>query len=176
MKYLWRQNKKVCTLVLCLSWRCVQVTSLPLWCPQPLSPGCGREIQRLSYVGAFFSLSVFAEDDVSCLNYSNNQWTRLALDANECCQLSTRGELTPIQQYCKKKKAWQAVESSENAFTGKDILFLKTKVGDKYFSGPAITTENTRVVSQSLQHYLEAARVSPRFVAYLLNRCPLHSE
>uniref|UniRef100_A0A3B4TV96 Ubiquitination factor E4B, UFD2 homolog (S. cerevisiae) n=1 Tax=Seriola dumerili TaxID=41447 RepID=A0A3B4TV96_SERDU len=75
---------------------CSLATSLPLWCPKPLSPGCGREIQRLSYLGAFFSLSVFAEDD--------------------------------------------------------------TKVGDKYFSGPAITMENTRVVSQSLQHYLESAR------------------
>ncbi|KAK5619426.1 Ubiquitin conjugation factor E4 B [Crenichthys baileyi] len=75
---------------------CNLATSLPLWCPKPLSPGCGREIQRLSYLGAFFSLSVFAEDD--------------------------------------------------------------TKVGDKYFSGPAITMENTRVVSQSLQHYLEFAR------------------
>ncbi|XP_015233656.1 PREDICTED: ubiquitin conjugation factor E4 B isoform X2 [Cyprinodon variegatus] len=75
---------------------CNLATSLPLWCPKPLSPGCGREIQRLSYLGAFFSLSVFAEDN--------------------------------------------------------------TKVGDKYFSGPAITMENTRVVSQSLQHYLESAR------------------
>ncbi|XP_061832813.1 ubiquitin conjugation factor E4 B isoform X2 [Nerophis lumbriciformis] len=75
---------------------CSLVTSLPLWCLKPLSPGCGREIQRLSYLGAFFSLSVFAEDD--------------------------------------------------------------TKVGDKYFSGPAITIENTRVVSQSLQHHLESAR------------------
>ncbi|XP_038578745.1 ubiquitin conjugation factor E4 B isoform X2 [Micropterus salmoides] len=75
---------------------CSLATSLPLWCPKPLSPGCGREIQRLSYLGAFFSLSVFAEDD--------------------------------------------------------------TRVGDKYFSGPAITMENTRVVSQSLQHYLESAR------------------
>ncbi|KAJ8259685.1 hypothetical protein GJAV_G00172260 [Gymnothorax javanicus] len=75
---------------------CNLITSLPLWCPEPLSPGTGREIQRLSYLGAFFSLSVFAEDD--------------------------------------------------------------TKVGDKYFSGPAITLENTRVVSQSLQHYLESAR------------------
>ncbi|CAJ1085414.1 ubiquitin conjugation factor E4 B isoform X2 [Xyrichtys novacula] len=75
---------------------CNLVSSLPLWCPKPLSPGCGREIQRLSYLGAFFSLSVFAEDD--------------------------------------------------------------TRVGDKYFSGPAITMENTRVVSQSLQHYLESAR------------------
>ncbi|KAG5835651.1 hypothetical protein ANANG_G00246280 [Anguilla anguilla] len=75
---------------------CNLVTSLPLWCPEPLSPGTGREVQRLSFLGAFFSLSVFAEDD--------------------------------------------------------------TKVGDKYFSGPAITLENTRVVSQSLQHYLESAR------------------
>ncbi|KAL7864924.1 hypothetical protein AOLI_G00163440 [Acnodon oligacanthus] len=75
---------------------CNLITSLPLWCPDPLSPGAGREIQRLSFLGAFFSLSVFVEDD--------------------------------------------------------------TKVGDKYFSGPAITMENTRVVSQSLQHYLESAR------------------
>ncbi|XP_026776747.1 ubiquitin conjugation factor E4 B isoform X2 [Pangasianodon hypophthalmus] len=75
---------------------CNLITSLPLWCPDPLSPGAGREIQRLSFLGTFFSLSVFAEDD--------------------------------------------------------------TKVGDKYFSGPAITMENTRVVSQSLQHYLESAR------------------
>ncbi|XP_029012652.1 ubiquitin conjugation factor E4 B isoform X3 [Betta splendens] len=75
---------------------CNLITLLPLWGPKPLSPGCGREIQRLSYLGAFFSLSVFVEDN--------------------------------------------------------------TKVGDKYFSGPAITIENTRVVSQSLQHYLESAR------------------
>ncbi|XP_062316266.1 ubiquitin conjugation factor E4 B [Osmerus eperlanus] len=75
---------------------CNLMSCLPLWCPRALSPGCGREVQRLSYLGAFFSLSVFAEDD--------------------------------------------------------------TKVGDKYFSGPAITMENTRVVSQSLQHYLESAR------------------
>ncbi|MEE6485168.1 hypothetical protein FKM82_014189 [Ascaphus truei] len=33
-----------------------------------------------------------------------------------------------------------------------------SKVVEKYFSGPAITLENTRVVSQSLQHYLESAR------------------
>ncbi|KAM6977292.1 ubiquitin conjugation factor E4 B isoform 1-T1 [Aplochiton taeniatus] len=75
---------------------CSLMSFLPLWCPKSLSPASGREVQRLSYMGAFFSLSVFAEDD--------------------------------------------------------------TKVGDKYFSGPAITMENTRVVSQSLQHYLESAR------------------
>ncbi|XP_061456655.1 ubiquitin conjugation factor E4 B isoform X3 [Rhineura floridana] len=75
---------------------CSLVVSLPLWLPKSLSPGTGRELQRLSYLGAFFSLSVFAEDD--------------------------------------------------------------PRVIEKYFSGPAITLENTRVVSQSLQHYLESAR------------------
>uniref|UniRef100_A0A8C9VGD6 Ubiquitin conjugation factor E4 B n=1 Tax=Scleropages formosus TaxID=113540 RepID=A0A8C9VGD6_SCLFO len=74
----------------------LQITSMPLWCPDALSPAVGREVQSLSYLGAFFSLSVFSEDD--------------------------------------------------------------PRVGDKYFSGPAITMENTRVVSQSLQHYLESAR------------------
>ncbi|XP_053547130.1 ubiquitin conjugation factor E4 B [Bombina bombina] len=75
---------------------CCLVSSLPLWLPKPLSPASGRELQRLSYLGSFFSLSVFAEDD--------------------------------------------------------------NKVVEKYFSGPTITLENTRVVSQSLQHYLESAR------------------
>ncbi|XP_071203119.1 ubiquitin conjugation factor E4 B-like isoform X2 [Salvelinus alpinus] len=75
---------------------CNLMTSLSLWCPKSLGPGMGREVQRLSFLGAFFSLSVFAEDD--------------------------------------------------------------TKVSDKYFSGPAITMENIRVGSQTLQHYLESAR------------------
>ncbi|XP_075695419.1 ubiquitin conjugation factor E4 B isoform X1 [Rhinoderma darwinii] len=75
---------------------CCLMASLPLWLPKSLSPATGRELQRLSYLGSFFSLSVFAEDD--------------------------------------------------------------NKVVEKYFSGPAITLENTRVVSQSLQHYLESAR------------------
>ncbi|XP_069597590.1 ubiquitin conjugation factor E4 B isoform X1 [Ranitomeya imitator] len=75
---------------------CCLMASLPLWLPKSLSPASGRELQRLSYLGSFFSLSVFAEDD--------------------------------------------------------------NKVVEKYFSGPAITLENTRVVSQSLQHYLESAR------------------
>nr|XP_004657717.1 ubiquitin conjugation factor E4 B isoform X4 [Jaculus jaculus] len=75
---------------------CNLVASLPLWLPKSLSPGSGRELQRLSYLGPFFSFSVFAEDDA--------------------------------------------------------------KVVEKYFSGPAITLENTRVVSQSLQHYLELGR------------------
>lgn len=36
---------------------------------------------------------------------------------------------------------------------------------EKYFSGPAITLENTRVVSQSLQHYLELGRVGAHTAA-----------
>lgn len=66
----------LCKMSLC--WYSVQATSLPLWCPKPLSPGCGREIQRLSYVGAFFSLSVFAEDDVSSLINSIQLSTNLS--------------------------------------------------------------------------------------------------
>ncbi|XP_072101437.1 ubiquitin conjugation factor E4 B isoform X1 [Mobula birostris] len=75
---------------------CTLVISLPLFLPDPLSQGSGRELQRLSFLGACFSLSVFAEDD--------------------------------------------------------------TRVVEKYFSGPTLTLENTRVVSQSLQHHLESAR------------------
>ncbi|EPY84699.1 ubiquitin conjugation factor E4 B isoform 1 [Camelus ferus] len=89
---------------------CNLVAALPLWLPKSLSPGSGRELQRLSYLGAFFSFSVFAEDDA--------------------------------------------------------------KVAEKYFSGPAITLENTRVVSQSLQHYLELGRTDDRLVStdgFMLN-------
>ncbi|KAG8434802.1 hypothetical protein GDO86_012957 [Hymenochirus boettgeri] len=75
---------------------CCLITSLPSWLPKLLSPASGREIQHFSFLGSFFSISVFAEDD--------------------------------------------------------------NKVVEKYFSGPSITLENTRVVSQSLQHYLESAR------------------
>uniref|UniRef100_A0A4W3HNT2 Ubiquitin conjugation factor E4 B n=1 Tax=Callorhinchus milii TaxID=7868 RepID=A0A4W3HNT2_CALMI len=75
---------------------CNLVASLPLFLPDSLSQGTGRELQKLSVLGSFFSLSVFAEDD--------------------------------------------------------------TRVVEKYFSGPTLTLENTRVVSQSLQHHLESAR------------------
>lgn len=44
-------------------------------------------------------------------------------------------------------------------------LLFQAKVVEKYFSGPAITLENTRVVSQSLQHYLELGRVGVRGVS-----------
>lgn len=113
----------------------IQVTSLPLWCPDPLSPGAGREIQRLSFLGAFFSLSVFAEDDVSRFQRGSNMYTCTAQ-----CKIEVKFHLVNFTYYMP--------------------FWFQTKVGDKYFSGPAITMENTRVVSQSLQHYLESARVS----------------
>ncbi|KAI1231555.1 hypothetical protein IHE44_0008010 [Lamprotornis superbus] len=52
-----------------------------------------------------------------------------------------------------------AVASKECSLDSDNFKYpLMNKVVEKYFSGPAITLENTRVVSQSLQHYLELAR------------------
>lgn len=117
--------------------RVAQVASLPLWLPKPLSPGAGRELQRLSYLGAFFSFSVFAEDDVS-----RGSW-----------------HVPGLQIPPPTSRPW--IEWFPISF--------QVKVVEKYFSGPAITLENTRVVSQSLQHYLELGRVgaerSPRELA-----------
>ncbi|XP_077997981.1 ubiquitin conjugation factor E4 B-like [Glandiceps talaboti] len=42
---------------------CNLMTSLPNWIPKPITNAVGRELQRLSLLGCFFSLSVFAEDD-----------------------------------------------------------------------------------------------------------------
>ncbi|XP_002737351.1 ubiquitin conjugation factor E4 B [Saccoglossus kowalevskii] len=42
---------------------CTLMTSLPCWLPKPITNAVGRELQRLSFLGSFFSLSVFAEDD-----------------------------------------------------------------------------------------------------------------
>ena len=39
--------------------------SMPCWLPVSLSEAEGKEIEKLSFLGAFFSLSVFAEDNVS---------------------------------------------------------------------------------------------------------------
>lgn len=44
---------------------------------------------------------------------------------------------------------------------------------EKYFSGPAITLENTRVVSQSLQHYLELGRVGVQKTQRVKEREPV---
>lgn len=81
-------------------------------------------------MGAFFSLSVFAEDDVS----SFARYPPFCVDLH-CSLVEIHIELFP-----------------------------QTKVGEKYFSGPAITIENIRVVSQSMQHYLESARVRIIFI------------
>ena len=63
----------------------------------------------------------------------------------------------------KRQKTAKTRETHSPHFLSRNLfccIFLpQSKVGDKYFSGPAITMENTRVVSQSLQHYLESARV-----------------
>ncbi|CAB4010169.1 ubiquitin conjugation factor E4 B-like [Paramuricea clavata] len=41
---------------------CNLMVKLPSWLPKPLSEACGNELERLSLLGPFFSLSVFAED------------------------------------------------------------------------------------------------------------------
>jgi len=42
---------------------CSLLTSHPLWLPPMMTFATGREMQRLTYLGPFFQLSVFAEDD-----------------------------------------------------------------------------------------------------------------
>ena len=41
------------------------MVSLPSWLPSPLSDAQGKELEKLSCLGAFFSTSVFDDDDVS---------------------------------------------------------------------------------------------------------------
>ena len=41
------------------------MVKLPSWLPKPLSEACGKELESISLLGPFFSLSVFAEDSVS---------------------------------------------------------------------------------------------------------------
>ena len=46
-----------------------QMSSLGCWLPLPLSStAAGKEAEQLSFLGAFFSLSVFAEESVSTLD------------------------------------------------------------------------------------------------------------
>lgn len=81
-------------------------------------------------MGAFFSFSVFAEDDVST------------------------AAICTLPLLCSDSFSnvhYMLIEFFPFSF--------QAKVVEKYFSGPAITLENTRVVSQSLQHYLELGRV-----------------
>ena len=40
------------------------MVKLPSWLPKPLSEASGKELERISLLGPFFSLSVFAEDSV----------------------------------------------------------------------------------------------------------------
>ncbi|XP_071805789.1 ubiquitin conjugation factor E4 B-like isoform X1 [Asterias amurensis] len=42
---------------------CKLITSLPEWLPDPITGAAGREVEKLSLLGAFLSLSVFAEDN-----------------------------------------------------------------------------------------------------------------
>ena len=46
---------------------CNLVTLTDLWIPSPLSKAEGKEIEKLSLLGPFLSLSVFSEDCVSKL-------------------------------------------------------------------------------------------------------------
>ncbi|KAK3701373.1 hypothetical protein QZH41_008755, partial [Actinostola sp. cb2023] len=41
---------------------CNTIVSLDCWLPRPLSDAVGKEIEKLSFLGPFFSLSVFADD------------------------------------------------------------------------------------------------------------------
>ena len=43
------------------------MSSLPNFIPDALSDASGKEIQKLSFLGPFLQLSVFATDDVSWL-------------------------------------------------------------------------------------------------------------
>lgn len=42
---------------------CTLITSHPLWLPPSMTSANGREMQKLTFLGPFFQLSVFAEDD-----------------------------------------------------------------------------------------------------------------
>ena len=43
----------------------LQIVEQCNWLPDPLSPAHGMELEKLSFLGPFFALSVFAEDNVS---------------------------------------------------------------------------------------------------------------
>ena len=43
----------------------LQIVHQSNWLPDPVSPAHGMELEKLSFLGPFFSLSVFAEDNVS---------------------------------------------------------------------------------------------------------------
>ena len=43
----------------------LQIVEQPNWLPDPITEAQGMELEKLSYLGPFFALSVFAEDSVS---------------------------------------------------------------------------------------------------------------
>ena len=69
--FIWNQAlSKLCDIRLgTTSVRpiCNLVTLTDLWIPSPLSKAEGKEIEKLSLLGPFLSLSVFSEDCVSKL-------------------------------------------------------------------------------------------------------------
>ena len=42
----------------------LQLVKQPNWLPDPITPAAGMELEKLSFLGPFFALSVFAEDSV----------------------------------------------------------------------------------------------------------------
>jgi hypothetical protein len=50
---------------MCMVVCCVQMTQQDNWLPEAMSQATGMELEKLSLLGPFLSLSVFAEDNVS---------------------------------------------------------------------------------------------------------------
>ena len=46
---------------------CFQIVSQSNWLPDSVTPAAGKEVEKLSFLGPFLALSVFAEDNVSPL-------------------------------------------------------------------------------------------------------------
>ena len=45
----------------------IQIVSQSNWLPDSVTPATGKEVEKLSFLGPFLALSVFAEDNVSLL-------------------------------------------------------------------------------------------------------------
>lgn len=63
--YTLKAFKILLLFIICKCWLCFQLVQLPNWLPDVFSQASGMEVARLSYLGPFFALSVFAEDNVS---------------------------------------------------------------------------------------------------------------
>lgn len=53
-----------------MSFSLSQLVEQPNWLPDPITPAAGMELEKLSFLGPFFSLSVFAEDSVSSSDFN----------------------------------------------------------------------------------------------------------